>query len=427
MAESDRRWTDGDPARVVVTGLGAVTPIGLSVPEFWEAMMRGDSGAAPIGNFDPAAFSTTFACELKDFDPEAYLDKKEARRLDPFCEFALVAADEALQDAGIDTATLSEDERDRSGVVFGSGIGGMKLFQDQVVLYAKEGPRRLSPFFVPMMIIDMAPGQISMRHNLRGPNYATVSACATSNNAIGDAFMVIRSGLADMMVCGGTDASITEVGLGGFASMRALSTRNDDPRSASRPFDANRDGFVMGEGAGALILESLEHALARGARIYAEVVGLGMSADAYHISAPHPEGAGAILAMNMALKTARLDPQEVDYLNMHGTSTPLGDIAETKAIKAVFGDHAYRMSLSSTKSMTGHLLGAAGAIEAVASILAVAHSVIPPTINFETPDPECDLDYTFNVPKERPVDVAVSNAFGFGGHNTTLIFRKMMD
>ncbi len=425
MSVSDRRWTDGSPARVVVTGLGAVTPIGLSAPAFWDAMMRGESGAAAIRNFDPSAFSTTFACELKDFEPGDYLDRKEARRLDPFCQFALVAADEALRDAGIDTAALSEEERDRAGVVFGSGIGGMKLFQDQVVLYAAEGPRRLSPFFVPMMIIDMAPGQISMRHNLRGPNYATVSACATSNNAIGDAFMVIRTGLADVMVCGGSDASITEVGVGGFASMRALSTRNDDPRSASRPFDANRDGFVMGEGAGALVLETLEHAQARGARIYAEVVGLGMSADAYHISAPHPEGAGAKLAMKMALRTAGLEPEEVDYLNMHGTSTPLGDIAETKAIKSVFGDHAYRMSLSSTKSMTGHLLGAAGAVEAVASILAVTNDIVPPTINFETPDPDCDLDYTFNEPKSRPVNVAVSNAFGFGGHNTTVIFRKM--
>jgi 3-oxoacyl-[acyl-carrier-protein] synthase II len=300
----------------------------------------------------------------------------------------------------------------------------MKLFQDQVVEFAKHGPRRLSPFFVPMMIIDMAAGQISMRHGLRGPNYATVSACATANNAIGDAFLAIERGLADVVVSGGTEASITEVGLGGFAVMRALSTRNESPETASRPFDATRDGFVLGEGAGALILEALDHAQARGAKIYAEVVGLGMSADAYHISAPHPEGRGAELAMKMALQTAGMRPEDVDYLNMHGTSTPLGDVAETKAIKGVFGEHAYAMSLSSTKSMTGHLLGAAGAVEAVASILAIRHDLVPPTINFEHPDPECDLDYTFNEARERPVNVALSNAFGFGGHNTCVVFKK---
>ena len=413
--------------RVVVTGLGALTPIGKTVPEFWEAMMDGQSGAAPITNFDPSAFGTTFACEVKDFDATDYLDRKEARRLDPFCHFALVAADEALADAGIDTATLSEEEQNQTGVVFGSGIGGMKLFQDQVVGYAEHGPRRLSPFFVPMMIIDMAPGQISMRHNLRGPNYATVSACATSNNAIGDAYLLIKNGLAETMVAGGTDASITEVGLGGFGNMKALSTRNDDPQKASRPFDVDRDGFVMAEGAGALILESLEHAQARGARIYAELVGLGMSADAHHISAPHPEGLGAKLAMQQALRTAGIEPEDVDYLNMHGTSTPLGDIAETKAIKAVFGEHAYTMNLSSTKSMTGHLLGAAGAVEAVASILAVVNDRVPPTINIDNQDPACDLNYTANTPQDRTVNVALSNAFGFGGHNTCVVFRKMAD
>ncbi|MFN3597436.1 MAG: beta-ketoacyl-ACP synthase II [Rubricoccaceae bacterium] len=411
--------------RVVVTGLGALTPIGLSVPAFWDAMMAGASGAAPITHFDASTYATQFACELKGFDAGDHLDRKEARRFDPFVQYALVAADEALRDAGIDTATLSDDERARTGVVFGSGIGGMQLFQDQVVGFAAHGHRRLSPFFVPMMIIDMAPGMISIRHGLRGPNYATVSACATGNNAIADAYMLIRSGLADTMVAGGTDASITEVGVGGFSNMKALSTRNDAPASASRPFDATRDGFVMGEGAGALILERLEHAQARGARIYAELTGLGMSADAHHISAPHPEGLGARLAMEMALETAGLAPHDVDYLNMHGTSTPLGDIAETKAIKQVFGEHAYRMSLSSTKSMTGHLLGAAGAVEAVAAILAVVHGRIPPTINFSEPDPECDLDYTFNAPRERPVRVALSNAFGFGGHNTTLVFEAL--
>ncbi len=410
--------------RVVVTGLGALTPIGLNVPDYWSAMMRGESGASPLTYFDSEPFATTFACELKNFDAGDYLDRKEARRYDPFCQYGIVAADEAIADAGLDTASFSDDEKARTGVVFGSGIGGMKLFQDQVAAYVQNGPRHLSPFFVPMMIIDQAPGLISIRHGLMGPNYATVSACATSNNAIADAFMLIKNGLADTMVTGGTDASITEVGLGGFSNMKALSTRNDDPKTASRPFDLNRDGFVMGEGAGALVLESLDHAQARGAKIYAEITGLGMSGDAYHISAPHPEGTGAKLAMQMALRTAGLDSEDVDYLNMHGTSTPLGDVAETKAIKGVFGDHAYTMSLSSTKSMTGHLLGAAGAIEAIASILAVQYDRVPPTINFETPDPECDLDYTFNTPRDRSVNVALSNAFGFGGHNTCVVFRK---
>ncbi len=408
--------------RVVVTGLGALTPIGNTVPAYWDAMMAGRSGAAPITHFDASDYATQFACELKDFDAAEHLDRKEARRQDPFCHFALVASDEAVRDAGIDQ--WSADERADVGVVFGSGIGGMKLFQDQVVTYAESGHRRLSPFFVPMMIIDMAPGLISMRHGFMGPNYATVSACATGNNAIGDAYLLIQNGLADTMVAGGTDASITEVGVGGFSNMKALSTRNDSPETASRPFDATRDGFVMGEGAGAVVLEELEHARARGARIYAEVVGLGMSADAHHISAPHPEGAGARRAMEMALRTAGLAPDAVDYLNMHGTSTPLGDVAETKAIKAVFGEHAYAMNLSSTKSMTGHLLGAAGAVEAVASILAVVNDRVPPTINYETPDPECDLNYTPNTPQERPVRVALSNAFGFGGHNTCVVFKK---
>lgn len=417
MSFSDRR--------VVVTGLGALTPIGNSVPAYWDALMAGTSGAAPITRFDASTYATLFACELKDFDPFAFLDRKEARRFDPFVQFALVAADEAIADAGIDTAALSDAERNRTGVVFGSGIGGMQLFQDQVVGFAARGHRALSPFFVPMMIIDMAPGLISIRHGLRGPNYATISACATGNNAIGDGFLVLKAGMADVMVVGGTDASITEVGVAGFSNMKALSTRNDSPETASRPFDLHRDGFVMAEGAGALVLETLEHAQARGARIYAEVLGMGMSADAHHISAPHPEGLGARLAMEMALDLTGVRRDEVDYLNMHGTSTPLGDAAETAAIKAVFGEHAAGINLSSTKSMTGHLLGAAGAVEAIASILAITHGRIPPTINLETPDPACDLNYTPNTPVEREVRVAFSNAFGFGGHNTTAVFRAL--
>ncbi len=410
--------------RVVVTGLGALTPIGNTVPEFWDAMMEGRSGAAPITRFDPSRLRCQFAAEVKDFDPTDFIDKKEARRMDRFSQYALVASGEALRDAGIDTETMSDEERDMTGVVFGSGIGGIETLQDQILEFGEHGPRRLSPFLVPMMILDIAPGHISIQNNLRGPNHATVSACATGNNAIVDAAMIIERGLADTMIAGGTEAGVVEVCLGGFDNMRALSTRNDAPEAGSRPFDLNRDGFVMGEGSGALILEDLEHAQARGAKIYAEVVGFGMSGDAYHVSAPHPDGDGAARAMRMALKTSGLSPEDVDYLNMHGTSTPLGDIAETKAIKKVFGDHAYTMSLSSTKSMTGHLLGAAGAVEAIASILAIVNGTVPPTINFETPDPECDLDYTFNEPRKRDVKVALSNAFGFGGHNTCVVFKQ---
>lgn len=410
--------------RVVVTGLGALTPIGKDVPSYWDGLMNGVSGAGPITHFDSSDFTTHFACELKDFNAADYLDRRDSRRLDPFSQYALVATDEALKDAGIDSDTLSEEEKARIGVVFGSGIGGMKIFQDQVLEFGQHGPRRLSPFFVPMMILDIAAGLIAMRHGLRGPNYATVSACATSNNAIADAYMLLRNGYADKMVTGGCEAAVTEIGVGGFAAMRALSTRNDDPATASRPFDAERDGFVIGEGAGALVLERLEVAQERGAKIYAELIGIGMSADAHHISAPHPEGEGAKLAMEMAISTAGIAPEDVDYLNMHGTSTPLGDIAETEAIKKVFGDHAYKMNLSSTKSMTGHLLGAAGAVEAIASILATVNDRIPPTINFANPDPQCDLNYTFNEPQDRTVNVAMSNAFGFGGHNTCVAFRK---
>ena len=409
--------------RVVVTGLGALTPIGNSVSEFWDGMMAGASGAGPITYFDPSRLRSQIACEIKNFDVTAYMDPKEARRMDRYSQYAIASTDEALADAGIDTSALTHDEQAEIGVVFGSGIGGFKTLQDQILEFAEHGPRRLSPFLVPMMILDIVAGNISIRHTLRGPNYSTVSACATGNNAIVDGALLIERGLAEVMVVGGSEATIAEVCIGGFDNMRALSTRNDDPKAASRPFDADRDGFVSGEGSGALILESLEHAQARGAKIYAEVAGYGMSADAYHVSAPHPEGEGAALAMRMALKTSGLQPEDVDYLNMHGTSTPLGDIAETKAIKKVFGDHAYNMSLSSTKSMTGHLLGAAGAIEAVASILALNNDIIPPTINFETADPECDLDYTFNEPRERNVDVVLSNAFGFGGHNTCVVFK----
>jgi 3-oxoacyl-[acyl-carrier-protein] synthase II len=412
------------PRRVVVTGLGALTPIGLDAETYWDGMMNSRSGAAPITHFDTESYDTKFACELKGFDVLDHLDRKVARRMDPFCQFAVVAAGQAIKDAGIDVATLPQEKKDRIGVIYGSGIGGMLTFQQQTAEWVRGGVRRLSPLFVPMMIVDIAAGQISMQYGLRGPNFAVVSACATSNNTIADAFLLIRHGYTDAVVCGGSEASITEIGVGGFMQMKALSTRNDSPETASRPFDATRDGFVMGEGGGALYLEALESAMDRGARIYAEVIGFGMSADAYHLTAPDPEGSGAGLAMRMALETAGLSTSDVDYLNMHGTSTPLGDVAETKAIKKVFGDHAYKMNLSSTKSMTGHLLGAAGAVEAIAALLSTYHDRIPPTINFEHADENCDLNYTFNEPQERTVDVAMSNAFGFGGHNTSVIFRK---
>jgi len=409
--------------RVVVTGMGALTPIGLSVEEFWQGMMEGKSGAGPITYFDPSAFDTKFACQLKGFDPLQYLDRKLARRLDPFAQYGVVAAGQALEDSGLAVDTLPQEVRDKIGVIFGSGIGGIQVFQNQVRVLFEEGPKRLSPLIIPKMIIDIIAGHISMKYGLRGPNYSVVSACATGSNNIGDAYFLIREGYAPAMVTGGAEAGIVEIGIGGFNAMKALSTRNDSPETASRPFDATRDGFVMGEGAGALILEDLEFAKERGARIYAELIGVGLSADAYHLTAPDPEGSGAALAMERALQDAGIPPEAIDYLNMHGTSTPLGDIAETKAVKKVFGDHAYKMSLSSTKSMTGHLLGAAGAVEAIASILAILNNKIPPTINFEHPDPECDLDYTFNEPREREVRYAMSNAFGFGGHNTSLIFK----
>jgi len=410
--------------RVVVTGLGALTPLGLTPDAFWDAMMRSESGAALITRFDPSCFTTRFGCELKGFDPFEYLDRKSARRLDAFCHYALVVARQALEDAALHTLDLSEEEQARIGVAFGAGIGGLQFFQDQTQVYLEQGPSRLSPFFVPMMITNMAAGLIAIEHGLRGPNHCVVTACATGNHNIGDALLLLRHGYADVMLCGGAEACITELGIGGFAAMKALSTRNESPETASRPFDKTRDGFVSGEGAGALVLETLDHAQARGASIYAEVVGLGASADAYHFAAPDPDGRGVCIALRHALADAGVQVEDVDYINMHATSTPLGDVAETNAIKRVFGEHAYRMRLSSTKSMTGHLLGAAAAIEAVATILAIKHQTVPPTINFEHPDPECDLDYTFNVPRQHPIDVALSNAFGFGGHNTTVVFKR---
>jgi len=413
--------------RVVVTGIAALTPIGLTAQEYWDAMMNSTSGAALIKSFDTSRVVTKFACELKGFDALNYLDRKAARRMDLYAQYAMSAAKVLIEDAGINPETLSSEEKENIGVIFGTGIGGIQTFYEQSKINYTDGPTRVSPFFIPMMIPDIACGQISIQYGFKGPNYCAVSACATANNNIIDAYMYVKNGMADAMVTGGSEASICELGMGGFNSARALSTRNDSPETASRPFDANRDGFVMGEGAGALYLEELEHAKARGAKIYAEIVGFGLSADAYHITAPDPEGTGASLAMRRALKNAGLNTTEVDYINMHGTSTDLGDIAETKAIKKVFGDHAYKLSCSSTKSMTGHLLGAAGAVEAIASILALKNGRIPPTINFETPDPECDLDYTFNKPKDKDIKVAISNVFGFGGHNTTIVFRKFED
>ncbi len=404
-----------------------MTPIGLSVDSYWEGMMRAESGAGPITYFDTSSFPTKFACELSDFDVQEFLDRRTARRLDPFVQYALIVADQALKDAGIDSLALPAEEQERIGVIFASGIGGMQVFTSTAVENHEYGPRHISPFFIPMLIPDIAAGQISIRHGLRGPNYGVVSACATGNNNIGDAFMLIRLGYADGILCGGAEACIAELGVGGFNAMKALSTRNNDPEHASRPFDAERDGFVLGEGGGALFVEELEHARARGARIYAEIKGIGMSGDAHHVTAPDPDGKGACSAMRASLRDAGLNPSDVDYLNVHGTSTPLGDIAETNAVKMVFGNHAYDLNLSSTKSMIGHLLGAAGAVEAIAAILAIVHDCVPPTINFEYPDPECDLNYTFNEPVERKVDVSISNAFGFGGHNTSVVFRRFAD
>lgn len=410
--------------RVVVTGLGAITPLGKTVEEYWQGLSEGVSGCDTIKQFDASKFKTRFACEVKDFDPTAYLDRKEARKIDRFTQFALIASDEAVKDAGI---TAENTNPDRVGVIFASGIGGLITFQEEVVNFAHgDGTPRFNPFFIPKMILDIAAGQISMRHGFRGPNFAVVSACASSTNAIIDAFDNIRLGKADVIITGGSEAVVSAAGVGGFNAMKALSERNDDPATASRPFDKDRDGFVMGEGAGVLVLESLEHALARGAKIYCEVAGGGATADAHHITAPHPEGLGAKNVMNAALQDAGMDATEIDYINVHGTSTPLGDIAETKAILNVFGDHAYNLNISSTKSMTGHCLGAAGALEALACILAVTKDIIPPTINHFTDDPELDpkLNFTFTKAQHKTVNAALSNTFGFGGHNASVIIKK---
>jgi 3-oxoacyl-[acyl-carrier-protein] synthase II len=407
--------------RVVVTGIGAVTPIGLNTKDFWEALVSGKSGAAPITYFDTSAYDTHFACELKGFKAVDHMDRKAAQRMDPFTQYAMVASDMAVATSGITSATTDPD---RIGVVFGSGIGGMTTYDTQFTNYMQGGPRRISPFFIPMLIPDIACGNISIKHGFKGPNYATVSACATASHAIGDAFRIVQYGDADAMVCGGSEAPITPMGLGGFNSMKALSQRNDDPAKASRPFDAQRDGFVMGEGGGALVLEELEFARKHGASIFCEMVGIGFTADAHHITAPPEGGEGAVRSMRRAIRDAGITPDQVDYVNAHGTSTPLNDASETQAIKTVFGDHARKLAVSSTKSMTGHLLGAAGAVEAIASILACKHDLIPPTINYETPDPACDLDYTPNTAARRTVRYALSNTFGFGGHNATLLFKK---
>ena len=410
--------------RVVVTGMGALTPIGNTLASYWKSLVEGKSGSSIITQFDASLFKTQFACELKDFNVEEHLDRKEARKLDPFCHYAIVASTEALEDSGL---LSSEPNLDRIGVIWGSGVGGLTTFQEEArEHFAGDGTPRFNPFFIPKMIVDIAAGHISIKFGLRGPNYATVSACASSTNAIIDAFNLIRLRKADAIVCGGSEAAVNEMGMGGFNALKALSTRNDSPETASRPFDVDRDGFVLGEGAGALILEDYDHAMKRGAKIYAEVVGGGMSGDAYHMTAPHPEGIGAKNTMLAALEDAEMDPSEVDYVNVHGTSTPLGDVAEIKAIEAVFGEHAYNMNISSTKSMTGHLLGAAGAIEAIACILAVKNDIVPPTINHFTADPELDpkLNFTFNKAQKRVVNVALSNTFGFGGHNTSVIVKK---
>jgi 3-oxoacyl-[acyl-carrier-protein] synthase II len=410
--------------RVVVTGLGALTPIGNSVEEYWNNLEKGVSGAAPITRFDCSKFKTRFACEVKGFDILKYMEKKDARKLDLFSQYAVACADDASLDAGIDADGI---DKDRIGVIWGTGIGGLGTFHREVMEFAKgDGTPRFNPFFIPMMIGDIASGHISMRHGFRGPNYVTTSACASSNNALIDAFTYIRLGKANVMITGGSEAAVNEPSVGGFNAMKALSERNDSPETASRPFDVDRDGFVLGEGGGALVLEELEHAKARGARIYAEVAGSGMSADAYHLTAPHPDGLGVILVLKEALRDAGITVNDVDYINVHGTSTPLGDIAELKAITKVFGDQVYNINISSTKSMTGHLLGGAGAVEALASVLSVYKNIIPPTINHFTDDPNIDprLNLTFNKAQYRTVNYAISNCFGFGGHNATVIFKK---
>jgi 3-oxoacyl-[acyl-carrier-protein] synthase II len=413
--------------RVVVTGLGAVTPVGLNPEETWENLVAGKSGAAPITLFDASKFKTQFACEVKGLNVNDWIDRKEARKLDRYCQLALISAMQAVKDSGMD---LEKEDKNRIGVVFGVGIGGIKTFEEEVMYYGKneENGPKFNPFFIPKMISDIAAGQISIQFGFHGPNYATTSACASSSNALADAFNLIRLGKANMIVSGGAEAAVCATGVGGFNAMHALSTRNDDPEHASRPFSASRDGFIMGEGAGCLILEELEHAKARGAKIYAEMVGEGMSGDAHHITASHPEGLGAKLVMTAALEDAGLKPEDIDYINVHGTSTHVGDISEVKAIKDVFGDAAYKLNISSTKSMTGHLLGAAGAVEAMVAVLAVKNDIVPPTINHAEDDKDEEIDYnlnfTFNKAQKRQVRAAISNTFGFGGHNACVVFKK---
>ncbi len=410
--------------RVVVTGMGAITPLGNTIPDYWNGLINGVSGADMITQFDAGKFRTKFACEVKGFVPTDFLEKKEARKIDKFTQFALVVSDQAMTDAGLNKENINPD---RVGVVFASGIGGIMTFQNEVMDFARgDGTPRFNPFFIPKMILDIAAGQISMRHNLRGPNFAVVSACASSTNAIMDAFNLIRLGKADIILTGGSEAVISEAGVGGFNAMKALSERNEDPKTASRPYDKDRDGFVMGEGSGIMVLEELEYAKARNAKIYCEIAGCGASADAYHITAPHPEGLGAKNVMFAALDDAGMKPGEIDYINTHGTSTPIGDGAEVKAIVNVFGDYAYKLNISATKSMTGHCLGAAGVIEAIASVLSVVNDIVPPTINHFTDDPELDpdLNFTFHKAQQRTVRAALSNTFGFGGHNACVIVKK---
>jgi 3-oxoacyl-[acyl-carrier-protein] synthase II len=411
--------------RVVVTGLGAITPIGKNIDEFWENLKNGVSGSDLITRFDTEKFKTKFACEVKNYDANNYFDRKESRKLDIYAQFALIAAEEAINDSRLDLSAINPD---KAGVIWASGIGGLQTFFEEIAGYVKGGNTpRFSPFFIPKMISDIASGHISIKYNFRGPNFSTVSACASSTNALIDALNYIRLGKADIFITGGSEAAINEAGVGGFNAMQALSTNNDNFKTASRPFDVTRDGFVMGEGGGALILEEYEHAVRRGATIYAEVVGGGMSADAYHLTAPHPEGLGAARVMENAISDAGLRPEDIDYINVHGTATPLGDIAEVKGINRVFADHAYRLNISATKSITGHLLGAAGAVESISAILAIKYGIIPPTINFEHPDPDLDnkLNFTFNKAQERDVKIALSNTFGFGGHNSSVIFKKL--
>ena len=410
--------------RVVVTGLGALTPIGNNVQEYWDGLINGVSGADVIRNFDATKFKTRFACEIKNFDPLSFLDRKEARKIDRFSQTSLVVSDQAVEDAGLNGDNINKD---RVGVIFASGIGGIMTFQEEVMNFANgDGTPRFNPFFIPKMILDIAAGHISMRHGFRGPNFAVVSACASSTNAIMESYNLIRLGLADAIISGGAESVICEAGVGGFTAMKALSERNDDPKSASRPYDKDRDGFVMGEGAGIVVLEELEHALKRGAKIYCEIGGAGATADAHHITAPHPEGLGAKNVMNAALQDAGMQPSDIHFINTHGTSTPLGDVAEVKAIIDVFGDHAFDLNISSTKSMTGHCLGAAGVVEAIACILSVKNDIVPPTINHFTDDPELDsrLNFTFEKAQRRTVNAALSNTFGFGGHNACVIVKK---